>query len=232
MKGLFFTCWIITFLFSGLNLFSQKADAPYFIYEKGAKIKIGHYNKRRVPQGFTVYTVTNVRETDSVDYITIKAESFDPYQKPLNSTEIEAVYNDGEIAIDMLYLIPIDSLAAMSRENWDLNGRDFIMPAFLGNGLALTAAYVELQTDDHKFIKVSEFSRMVDKFEKIKINIGEFETCLISSKLEMQFAENELFTIHTWYSKGIGPLRTNYYNNKRKLVKYSEVVEIIAPEKS
>ena len=232
MKGLFFNFLIIVFLIFGTNLFSQDNDAPYFIYKKGAKIKIGHFNKRQIPQGYTVYTVTDVNETDSVNYITIKAETFDPYEKPLNFTEIEAVYKDGEISLDMLYLIPVDSLAAISLEDWNLQGRDFIMPAFLGNGISLKAAYVELETDDNRYIKVSEFSRIVDKFEKLKTNIGEFETCVISSKLEMQFAENELFTIYTWYSKGIGPLKTNYYNNKRKLVKYSEVVEIVMPEKS
>ncbi len=232
MKGLFFTFLTIIFLISGTNLFSQDNDAPYFIYEQGAQIKIGHFNKRQIPQGYTVYTVANVTETDSVDYITIKAETFDPYEKPLNVTEIQAVYEDGGISIDMLYLIPVDTLAAISIEDWDLQGRDFIIPSFLGNGIALTAAYVEIETVDNRYIKVSEFSRMVDKFEKLKTSVGEFETCVISSKLEMQFAENELFTIHTWYSKGIGPLRTNYYNNKRKLVRYSEVVEIVMPEKS
>lgn len=232
MKGLFFVVLINIFLIFSLNVHAQDNDVPYFIYEKGAKIKIGHFSKRQIPQGYTVYSVTNVIKTDSIDHITIKAESFDAYEKPLNFTEIEAIYNDGEISLNMLYLVPVDSLATIFIEDLDLNGRDFIMPAFLGNGIALTAAYVELETDDDKYIKVSEFSRVVDKFEKIKIGVGEFETCVISSKLEMQFAKNELFTIQTWYSKGIGPLRTNYYNNKRKLVKYSEVVEIILPEKS
>ncbi|MDD2634376.1 MAG: hypothetical protein PHW82_02630 [Bacteroidales bacterium] len=232
MKGLFFYFFIFLFFYLNFNLYSQDIDAPYFIYEKGAEIKIGHFNKRNIPQGYTVYKVTNVNETDSVDYIVISAETFDPYEKPLNSIEINAFYHGGEISLDMLYLIPVDTLAAISETNWNLNGRNFIMPAFLGNGMSLMAAYVELETADNRFIKVSEFGRVVDKFENLKIDIGEFETCLISSKLEMKFAENELYTIYTWYSKGIGPIRTNYYNNKRKLVKYSEVVEITMPEKS
>ncbi|MBN2777664.1 MAG: hypothetical protein JXR36_08480 [Bacteroidales bacterium] len=222
---------IVLIVFS-VSVFAQNNDAPYFIYEEGAQIKIGHFNKRQVPQGYTIYTVTNVIETDTADYITIKAESLDPYEKPLNSSEFEAVYFDGQISLDKLYLIPVDTLASIEENDWHINGRDFIMPAFMGNGIALAAAYIELETDDNKFFKVSEFSRMVDKFEKYKTKIGEFETCVVSSKLEMQFSGNEIYTIYTWYSKGIGPIRTDYYNQKRKLVKYSEIVEIVLPEKS
>ena len=232
MKGSFFILFSLFFLHFGFNSLSQSNDAPYFIYEEGAKIKIGHFNKRQVPQGYTVYTVTNVINTDSVNYLTIKAESLDKYQKPLNTTEFEAEYFDGDISIDMLYLMPVDTLASIVDTNWNIIGRDFNMPAFLGNGLALTSSYVILETDNNKYFKVSEYSRMVDKFENLETDLGEFETCMITSKLELQFTETQLYTISTWYSKGIGPLRVNYYNEKRKLVKYSEIVEIVLPEKS
>ncbi len=232
MKIIFLTFFSILFLYTGYQSFAQTETAPYFIYEEGAQIKIGHFNKRKIPQGFTVYTITNVINTDSINYITIKAESLDKYQKPINTTEYEATFSNGDISIDMLYLMPIDTLAKISENDWDIIGRDFNMPAFLGNGLSLTSSYIILETNNNKYFKVSEYSRIVDKFEKLKTDVGEFETCVISSKLEYQFTETELYTISTWYSKGIGPLRTNYYNQKRKLVKYSEIVEIILPEKS
>jgi hypothetical protein len=232
MKGIFFILFSVILIQSGLNAFSQNDNPPYFIYEEGATIKIGHFNKRQIPQGFTVYTIINVNKTDSTNYLTIKAESLDKYQKPLNTTEYEAEFHDGEILIDMLYLMPIDTLAAISGDEWNIIGKDFSMPAFLGNGLPLTSSYILLENDNNKYFKVSEYSRTVDKFEKLKTEFGEFETCVISAKLELQFAETKLYTIYTWYSKGIGPLRTNYYNEKRKLVKYSEIVEMTLPEKS
>ncbi len=232
MKGYFFIYFSLLFILFSFNSFSQNSDAPYFIYEEGAKIKIGHFNKRQVPQGYTIYTVTSAINTDSINYITIKAESLDKYQKPLNSTEFEAEYFNGDISIDMLYLMPIDTLAAINDNDWDIIGRKFNMPSFLANGLALTSSYIILETDNNKYFKVSEFGRIVDRFEKLDTKLGEFETCMITSKLELQFAETEIFTISTWYSKGIGPLRVNYYNEKRRLVKYSEIVEIILPEKS
>ncbi len=230
MKSLSFIIISAIFIFLGFKGFAQNPDAPYFIYQEGAKIKIGHFNKRKVPQGYTVYTVSNVNETDSVDYITIKAESLDPYQKPLNSTEFEAEFYNGEISIDMIYLMPVDTLATIEDNDWDINGKRFIIPAFLANGISLSASYITLETDNNKHFKASEFSRVVDNFEKLDTDLGKFETCVISSKLELQFAETEIYNITTWYSKGIGPVRTNYYNQKRKLTKYSEIVEIILPE--
>ncbi|PLX05735.1 MAG: hypothetical protein C0596_18735 [Marinilabiliales bacterium] len=232
MKSLILTFIAFLIIFPSLNIIAQEEDAPYFLYEKGATIKIGHFNKRKVPQGYTVYTITNVLETDSVNYLTIKAESLDKYQKPLNETEYEAEFQNGEISIDMLYLMPIDTLAAISENDWDIIGRNFSMPAFLANGISLASTYVILETDDAKYFKVSEYSRMVDNFEKLKTEVGEFETCMVSSKLELQFAETELYTIQTWYSKGVGPVRINYYNEKRKLVKYSEIVELTLPDNS
>ena len=74
---------------------------------------------------------------------------------------------------------------------------------------------------------------MVDKFEKIKTLNYSFDACLISSKYEIQSDEqskNVFYTVEKWYAPELGPVRIYYYNNKRKLVKFSEVVDYFLPE--
>jgi hypothetical protein len=230
MRLIFFSFALLVLI--GTTLQAQTDLEPYFIYQKGSKIKIGHFNKRQIPQGYTVYTVIDVNETDSVDYIKLKVESLNKYQKFLNSEIFLAEYHDGEMKIEKLFMLPIDTLARIDEETYDISGRDYILPAFLGNGIALAAAWVELSNNDTIAFKVSEYSRIVDNFEKINTAIGEFDVCVISSKLETKYGEPILYTVYTYLSKGIGPVRTYYYNTKRKLVKYSEIVEMDIPGKS
>lgn len=232
MRHYFLFIFLLSIFIGKQDIIAQDDSAPYFLYEEGTKVKIGHYNKRKIPQAFTVYTVKNVIKTDSIDYITISVESQDKYQKPLNSFEFEAELEDGNFAIEKTFLIPIDTLAAIEENDWNIDGRDYIMPAFIATGIELSAAFVSLETDDNKYYQVSQFSRQVEKFETLETEVGEYETCVVSSKLELQLGEPEIYTVFTWYAKGIGPIRVNYYNKKRKFVKYSEIVEIIQPEKS
>lgn len=229
MRLIFFSIALLVLI--GTTLQAQTDLEPYFIYQKGAKIKIGHFNKRQVPQGYTVYTVIEVNETDSVDYLKLQVESLNKYQKSLHSEIFAAEYNAGEMKIEKLFMLPIDTLATIDEDEYNIDGRDYILPAFLGDGIALSSAWVELTENDSIAFKVSEYSRVVDNFEKIKTTVGEFDVCVISSKLETQYDEPTLYTVYTYLSKGIGPVRTYYYNTKRKLVKYSEIVEMEIPGK-
>lgn len=220
------------FAFWAIISSAQTNFEPYFLYLKDSKVKIGHYNKRAIPQGFTVYTVTEYIDTDTIDYFTLKVETLDRYQRLLNTETFDARFFEGEVVVDKLFMMNVDSLAVIDETNYIIEGRDFVIPAFMANGIALSSAWVEFIKNDQSAYKISEFSRMVDSFEKIKTAAGEFDVCLISSKLETNYGENELFSVYAYYTRGIGPVRINYFNTKRKLVKYSEIVEYSIPGKS
>lgn len=212
--------------------FSQTDFEPYFMYQEGAKVKIGHYNKRQIPLGYSTYTVSSVIETDSIDYLIIKVETSDKYDKPLHELSFDAEFFEGQVSIDKLILLPIDSLILIEDKDWDIMGRDLIIPSFLGDGIEVASAWIELYTDDNKLLKASEFSRIVERFEEIETEAGDFDACMISSKVELIIGESKVYTLNTWFAKGIGPVRINYFNEKRKLVKYSEVIEVSLPDKS
>lgn len=211
---------------------AQTNFEPYFLYLKDSKVKIGHYNRRAIPQGFTVYTVADYNDTDTIDYYTIKVETLDRYQRLLNTETFDARFFEGEVVVEKLFMMNVDTLAAIEEDNFVIEGRDYIIPAFLGNGIALSSAWVELIKNDVSAYKISEFSRTVDSFEKIKTTAGEFDACLISSKLETNYGETELLNVYAYYTRGIGPVRIDYFNAKRKLVRYSEIVEYSIPGRS
>jgi hypothetical protein len=211
---------------------AQTSFEPYFLYLKDSKVKIGHYNRRSIPQGFTVFTVIDYTDTDTIDYYTIKVETLDRYQRPINEETFDASFFEGEVVVEKLFLMNIDTLTLIDEASYLIEGRDYVIPAFLGNGIALSSTWVELIKDEKTVYKISEFSRVVDSFEKIKTAAGEFDACIISSKLEMNYGETTLLSVYAYYTRGIGPVRINYYNTKRKLVRYSEIVEYSIPGKS
>ncbi len=231
MKGIHGLILFVLVFISTLG-FSQTDFEPYFMYQEGAKVKIGHYNRRQIPLGYSTYTVSSVIETDSIDYLTIIVGTFDKYDKPLHELSFDAEFFEGQVSIDKLILLPIDSLIAIEGNEWDVMGRDLIIPSYLGVGIEVTSAWIELYTEDNKLFKASEFSRVVERFEEIETAAGNFDACMISSKVELIIGESKLYTLNTWFAKGIGPVRINYYNEKRKFVRYSEVIEVSLPDKS
>lgn len=231
MRGSILNLILFLILVSTISV-AQTNFEPYFIYKENSKVKIGHYNIRAVPQGYTIYTVTDYIDTDTVDYFTLKVETLDRYQRLQKTENFNARFFEGEVVIEKLFLVNLEFLTSIDDEDYIIEGRDYVIPAFLGNGIAISPSWVEMIKNDTSEYKVSEFSRVVDSFDKIKTVAGEFDACIISSKLETRYGETEFLSVYSYFSRGLGPVRTNYYNAKRKLVRYSEIVEYSVPDKS
>lgn len=213
-------------------LFSQNNLEPYFIHTKGAKLKIGHYNLRSIPQSYTVYTLSKVFIQNEKTFLDIKVDNLDRHQNFISSQNFLAEMSDEGIIFDKTFIINIDTLANINKNDYVINGRDLLIPNYFGAGMNLLSGWVEFVKNDEVKYKVSEFSRVIDSHETIKTKIGDFETWLVFSKHEANYYNNDMLNVYTYYVKGIGPVRTNYYNAKRKLVRFSEIVEYETPENS
>lgn len=227
MKRIFFIFIAVLIFIS--NSQSQNSDILYFLNKENSMLKIGHFNKTYTPSGYTQYKIEKVTETDSSKILTMSIVNFDKFNKPFSFDTINVVKQKSFLKIDPEFLISDQNISF--KENI-ISGREIVFPAILSTGMGLSSAWIEFHSKE-KYLKISEFSRMVDKFEKIKTLNYSFDACLISSKYEIQSDEqskNVFYTVEKWYAPELGPVRINYYNNKRKLVKFSEVVDYFLPE--
>lgn len=214
------------------NSFSQVSAQPYFISEKGSKLTICHYNLRSVPLSYTVYSVVDVEVRDSKEFVDLKIENFDKYKRFLNSHKISAQITDEGFLLDKTFIMDIDTLLKLNNQDYIVNGRDFLIPFHFNTGMSLISSWIEYLENDQTKYKVSEFARTIENYETVSTKIGDFDAWVVLSKQEINYGNTEMFTVSTYYSKGIGPVRINYYNSKRKLAKYSEIVAYEIPEKS
>ncbi len=213
-----------------MNSQSQNSDILYFLNKENSMLKIGHFNKTYNPSGYTQYKIEKVTQTDSSRILIMSIVNFDKYNKPFSFDTINIIKQNGFFKIDPEFLISDQNIAI----NENISGREVLFPTVLSTGMGLSSAWIEFYSNE-KYLKISEFSRVVDKFEKIKTLNYSFDACLISSKYEIQSdeqSENRFYTVEKWFAPELGPVRINYYNNKRKLVKFSEVVEYYLPEEN
>lgn len=226
-SGLIFLAFVIFF---SLNSIAQNdINTAYFLTQEGSKSKIGHFNHRQRPMSYTVLSVLSVEPDEDAKKIKLNVSQYDKFDNYVSETIFHLIYRNGEVLIPGSYLFSQELPDYQISEASEMRSRDFIIPAFLGNGMNLKPAFAETETVGNQTIKVTDFGRTVDNFEKIDTKAGVFDACVISSKREITNGETEVYTVYSWYSKGVGPVLTRYYNDKRKLVRYSEIVELNIP---
>lgn len=235
MKTLLFS-FIAIFIFEAIittnDLKSQnnQESIAFFLTKEGAKSRIAHFNRRNRTTGFTDYEVISVSEKETGKEIRLRITKLDQYQNPLYEKEHDISYTNGELVIPAEYLLFTELPEMASSSNNNVRERDIIIPAFLGNGMSLTSSFIEIDTGGTLPLKVSDFSRTVNNFESIETPAGDFQACVISSKREVQNEATEIYTVYTWISQGVGVVKTQYFNDRLRLVKYSKIIELVIPE--
>jgi hypothetical protein len=221
---LFVAIVFFSVIFIPETIVSQNDNQAYFLLSEGSTIRLGHFNRRQRPLGFTEYKVVEVSENEQGKDVVIRISHFDRLNNPLYDGEISVVLNNGDVVLPGEYLLYSEFLEYSVSTDAETRDRDMIIPGFLGNGMNLTPSFIELE-DNHSVVKITDFSRVVNNFETITTAAGEFDACVISSKREVQTDEMEVYTVYTWLSQGIGPVKMRYYDERRKLVKYSELID-------
>ncbi len=218
-------------LFLVLSLFltpydtvAQKDNSGYFLITEGAKTRLGHFNRRQRPLGFTEYKVLNVKENEIGKDVVLKISHFDRLNNPLSETELTVKYKNGDVILPAEYLLFIELPEHSESLDMDSRNRELVIPGFLGNGMNLTPSFIELN-NEQSLIKVTDFSRTVNNFENVATAAGDFASCVITSKREVLSDKMEVYTVYTWLSQGVGPVKMRYYDERLKLVKYSEILE-------
>lgn len=229
---------LIPFVIIQLDLFEENyAHAQfdsehdiYFLLKEGAQSKIAHFNRRNRPTGFTEYEVINVNEEKDRVKIDFKVKKLDRHEEIISESEFTIANINGEMIWPAEYLLFTEMSEDFQIQNEEQRSRDLILPAFLGNGMNLAPSFIEIENGNQTTVKVSDFGRTVNNFESIETPAGDFKACVIFSKREIQNDETDVFSVYTWISQGVGVVKTQYFNDRLRLVKSSKIVELYIPE--
>lgn len=215
MKKLF-----VTFTFLVIGLFVTRAQEPFFAVKKGMILEYANKNaKGKINDGMR-YTILET-EVDG-DNITVayQVDLLDKKMDKINENPIEVKLKiiDGTIEFDP------GSAFGKIMEGVEIKGTGLTLPENLSAGQKLKDYEMSITSLG---VESKATNVIVESQEDITVEAGTFNaykvTCNLNSKALFIKTQGKSAA---WYVRGIGHVRINNYNNKGKLISYTELINV------
>ena len=186
------------------------AQEPFFFTKNGLKITLAEKDGKGKINGYTQSTVV------------YKMMVMDNKKKPLLNEEMDMkIYiKDGVVTFDPT------SLAGKLMEGMTVSGDNLILPADVAVGDVLKDYTITVSIGALKTTTANSDIKVTGE-ETLDIG-GTAIDCLIveSTVLAKVIGIKQQMKQKIWYGRGIGPVKTETYNKKGKLMSVQEIVEI------
>ena len=201
----------------GLN-----AQEPFFFTKNGLKITLAEKDGKGKINGYTQSTVVSVEGEPSNCTVVYKLMVMDNKKKPLLNEEMDMkIYiKAGVVTFDPT------SLAGKLMEGMTVSGDNLILPADVAVGDVLKDYTITVSIGAMKTTTANSDIKVTGE-ETLDIG-GTAIDCLIveSTVLAKVIGIKQQMKQKIWYGRGIGPVKTETYNKKGKLMSVQEIVEI------
>lgn len=198
------------------------AQEPFFFTKNGLKITLAEKDGKGKINGYTQSTVVSVEGDPSNCTVVYKTMVMDKKKKPLLNEEMDMTIHikDGVVTFDPA------SLAGKLMEGMQVSGDNLILPADAGVGDVLQDYNITISIGG---MKTTTSNSDIKVTGEETLNIGGTNIdCLIveSSVLTKVIGIKQEMKQKIWYGRGIGPVKTESYNKKGKLMSVQEIIEI------
>lgn len=198
------------------------AQEPFFFTKDGLKLTLAEKDGKGKINGYTQSCVVSVEGEPSNCSVAYKTMVMDKKKKPLLNEEIDMkIYiKDGVVTFDPA------SLAGKLMEGMQVTGDNLILPADISVGDVLDDYTITVNIGA---MKTTTSNSGIKVTGEETLDIGEIAIdCLIveSTVLAKVIGIKQEMKQKVWYGRGIGPVKTETYNKKGKLMSVQELVEI------
>ena len=221
---------IVVLGFSSVGV-SQECDM-YFPLIEGNSWVVSNYNKKGKLQTEELNTIVSKETTAEGEKATIKIEVLDKKKKE-EETTVELTYKveckAGELIMDMQMYIPQEQTESSQSAEVIMEATNVEFPSNLKVGQELEDASVSavLSTTGMTMFTINIVDRKVIAIENLTTPAGTFECYKITQTAKMKIVFlNITATTITYFSKGVGVVRTENYSKNGKLTDYSELTKI------
>jgi len=215
---------VFTLLVS-FSLIGQNACNAYYPFEEGVTFEITNYNKKGKKEGVVSYEVVNIDN----NIATLKTKIFDDKGKEITSTSYQVTCEGNSISIDFKSLMSPDLFTQYKDMDVDMTGTNIEFPKALEVGQTLKDANMNMAINMSGMkmnMSISMINRTVDRKESITTPAGTFDCFVLSYNSEMKMGMTHTFTSKEWVAEGVGQVKNETYNNKGKLMSYSELTKL------
>lgn len=202
---------------------------------KGKSWVVSNYDKKDKFTGKIKYSVLEAKQ-DGDNYIwKIQQESFDKDMEPVNTGDYTITCANGDFEVDAAGLIPtstlemLDNLGSNIKVEMEQNTINY--PASKDTGFQLKDGSVHMEAEAYGMkvvdLTVSILEREIKGLETITTDAGTYECVKINQILQLKDKRTEKnHPTKIWYLPGFGPIKSELYSPKGKLMEYSVVTSI------
>lgn len=198
------------------------AQEPFFFTKDGLKITLAEKDGKGKITGYTQSTVVSVVGEPANCTVTYKTMVMDKKKQPLlnEAMDMKIYIKDNVVTFDP------SSLAGKLMEGMTVTGDNLILPADVSVGDVLKDYTITVNIGGMK-TSTSNSDIKVTGEETLDIG-GTGIDCLIveSTVLAKVIGIKQQMKQKVWNGRGIGPVKTETYNKKDKLMSVQEIVEI------
>jgi len=224
MKRLIMAMFVITI---GAGLYAQDS---FFPSKAGIVLTYVNNDERGSPESYTVLTIKDVKGSGNNITITFVGTSLDKGRKLVKGSETicKAVVKNSVLIMDINQMIP----AEMRGQGMKIEAKGLPMelPNDMKPGLSLKDCWVTAKVDfgvmtANTTIKLTEGKCLA--IENVKVPAGTFKCHKITQKYTVTAANVTVVSTSTsWYAPNIGQVKSENYDDKKKLVSSSVLVDI------
>jgi len=235
MKRLLFILLILPLITS--NLAAQCNNAFYQLKE-GRAFEMTMYNKKNKPQGRTLYSISDVQESNGALEATFNSAVYDKKDKLIADGNYVVVCEGNKVKIDMKSMTTsMAQLSAYENMEIEAEGSFIEIPASLKVGQQLPDANTQMRMKmgegdvTMSEIAIHVINRTVNTKESISTPAGTFECYKISYDTDidtkvMGISRKTTFSSAEWIAEGVGVVKTETYDKKGELNSYSVLTSI------
>jgi len=224
MKRLIMAMFVITI---GAGLYAQDS---FFPSKAGITLTYANNDARGNTEGYTVLTIKDVKGSGNNITITYTGASLDKSRKLVKGSEMiyKAVVKNGVLIMDINRLVPVEM-----REQGikiEAKGLPMELPNDIKPGQSLKDCWVTAKMD-LGVMTVSNTIRLTEgkclAIENVKVPAGTFKCHKITQKYTATAGNITVFsTSVSWYAPNIGEVKNETYDENKKLVSTSVLVEL------
>lgn len=217
---------VLLLLFLNSSVFAQCSQ--FFVLNKGTTWKVSNYSAKGKLQGTSEQKAINYKKTDNGFESTLLVTSKDEKGKQLIDGTTKLTCKDGIIYFDLKDMIPEETMQSFQSFEMTMEGTNIELPNDLNVGQSLKDADMIMTVDMSPMkvkVNVKIFQRKVIGEEKITTPAGTFDCYKISQKLYMKAMMKVEGNSIEWFAKGVGMVKSEFYNKKGKLSSYSILTE-------
>lgn len=218
----------ITFLITFLTLnitFSQNTCSTFYPFSEGTTFEMTNYSKKGKTTGYINYEIINVENNSSGETATISSEIKDEKKNIIAQSVYDIICNNDGVSIDFKSMVSPQMTQQFQSFDMDITGTNLYIPNHIKVGQELEDAQMDMAINMGVTMNFSYkvTQRKVTAKETVTTSAGTFDCFVIESTSIFEMGATRQGKTKQWLTKGVGMVKQEEYNNKGKLMSYSEL---------